>query len=102
MGCVYEKGGQNFQEFGPVILASGEERVAALFIEFSWNSHGILFEFSNAFLLRRLRRRLHKQLAAGPVQTRFVAPAHHQRRALHRRRHQDGSASGLTDCMSMT
>ena len=23
MGCVYEKGGQNFQEFGPVILASG-------------------------------------------------------------------------------
>ena len=23
VGCVYEKGGQNFQEFGPVILASG-------------------------------------------------------------------------------
>ena len=25
VGCVYEKGGQNFQEFGPVILASGHE-----------------------------------------------------------------------------
>ncbi|CAK9029274.1 unnamed protein product [Durusdinium trenchii] len=23
VGCIYEKGGQNFQEFGPVILASG-------------------------------------------------------------------------------
>ena len=25
VGCVYEKGGQNFQEFGPVILASGKK-----------------------------------------------------------------------------
>ena len=25
VGCVYEKGGQNFQEFGPVILASGRD-----------------------------------------------------------------------------
>lgn len=25
VGCVYEKGGQNFQEFGPVILASGKQ-----------------------------------------------------------------------------
>ena len=23
VGCVYEKGGRNYQEFGPVILASG-------------------------------------------------------------------------------
>eukprot|EP00438_Fugacium_kawagutii_P036720 Skav213893 [mRNA] locus=scaffold245:255887:260104:- [translate_table: standard] len=26
VGCVYEKGGQNFQEFGPVILASGVDQ----------------------------------------------------------------------------
>ena len=28
VGCVYEKGGQNFQEFGPVILASGSANLA--------------------------------------------------------------------------
>ena len=27
VGCVYEKGGQNVQEFGPVILASGGGRI---------------------------------------------------------------------------
>eukprot|EP00434_Breviolum_minutum_P024188 symbB.v1.2.021354.t1/scaffold1839.1/size99268/10 len=29
VGCVYEKGGQNFQEFGPVILASGKQLTQA-------------------------------------------------------------------------
>ena len=39
---------------------------------------------------RWLRRRLHPELPAGQVPPRPAAPAHHQRRALHGRWHQDG------------
>ena len=47
VGCVYEKGGQNFKEFGPVILASGrivlrERRTAIAISSFFGPSFGTL------------------------------------------------------------
>ena len=36
VGCVYEKGGQNFKEFGPVILASGRIGAFACFAKGEW------------------------------------------------------------------
>ena len=79
VGCVYEKGGQNFQEFGPVILASG----GVVFGHILWPSRDFklidfkIFQLFYSFLLhlhfvwfpscRWFWRRLHQQLVVGTV-----------------------------------
>ena len=71
VGCVYEKGGQNFQEFGPVILASG----GVVFGHILWPFQNFKFRdfkiFSSVFVWLVFCRwfwcRLHQQLVVGTV-----------------------------------
>ena len=64
-----------------------------------WNCSECLYAHTcclpSLVMCRRFWCRLHQQFLAGTVQTGPASFAHHQRRALHGRRHQDGRGQKL-------